>query len=158
MGRIVDLLTEVATALEEGPDGPGLPVEDRQRLRGEWPEDDIEDAIALVRQDLLQDELVDCADSLSARMIDLLGAFGEEAAFRRAQAGQAVLDLDVIGQLARRVARLEEVLEFLRDGAPPDRRGFDTLRERLANAGIEAEMRDQWPGMDEQDDEEDEDP
>ena len=38
------------------------------------------------------------------------------------------------------VARLEEILEAYREGAPPDRRGFDTLQRRLADHGIEDEM------------------
>jgi hypothetical protein len=147
MGRIVDLFAEVAAAIEEGPEGLVLLTEDRERLKSGWPEDDIEDAIALVRDNLLQGELIDCADSLSSRLIELLGAFGEEAAFQKAEAGQAFVSLDVLGQLTRRVARLEEVLEVFRDGAPPDRGGFDALTRRLADAGIEAEMRDEWPGM-----------
>lgn len=152
MGRIVDLLAEVAVAIEEGPQGMAVPLEDRERLKGDWPEADIEDAITLVRDNLLQGELVDCADSLSTRLIELLGAFGEEAAFQKAEAGQAFVSLDVLGQLTRRVARLEEVLEIFRDGAPPDRRGLDALTQRLADAGIEADMRDEWPGMNDEDD------
>jgi hypothetical protein len=157
MGRIVDLFAEVAAAIEEGPEGLVLPNEDRERLGADWPDADIEDAIALVRDNLLQGELLDCADSLSVRLIDLLGAFGEEAAFRTAQDGQAVVSLEVIGQLARRVDRLEEVLEVFRDGTPPDRRAFDVLRQRLADAGIEADMRDEWPGMNDDEDEESDD-
>jgi hypothetical protein len=38
------------------------------------------------------------------------------------------------------VARLEEVLEAYREGASPDRRGFDALQRRLADHGIEDEM------------------
>lgn len=152
MGRIVDLFAEVAAAIEEGPEGLVLPTEDRERLKSDWPEDDIEDAIALVRDNLLQGELIDCADSLSSRLIELLGAFGEGDAFQKAEAGQAFVSLDVLGQLTRRVARLEEVLEVFRDGAPPDRSGFDALTQRLADAGIEADMRDEWPGMNDEDD------
>jgi hypothetical protein len=48
--------------------------------------------------------------------------------------------LDVIGQLARRVDRVEEVLEAFRDDKGPDRRGFDELRRRLMDVGIEEEM------------------
>ena len=59
---------------------------------------------------------------------------------RNAQAGAGSLSLEVIGQLARRLARLEEVLEAYREGAPPDRRGFDGLQRRLADHGIEHEM------------------
>ncbi len=80
-------------------------------------------------------------------MIELLGQFGEEAAFAKLRAGAASLNSGEIGQLARRVDRLEEVLEVFRDGAPPDRTRFDALRGRLADQGIEAEM-----GADETDD------
>ncbi len=157
MGRMLDLLTEVAEAIEEGPEGLTLPIGDRDRLSSAsgWTDEDVEDAVALVRDNLLQGELVDSADTLSARLVEVLGSFGDEAAFQRAQAGQAFITLETIGQLARRVARLEEVLEVFREGSPPDRRGFDALTQRLANAGIEAEMRDQWPGMDQADEESD---
>ena len=141
MGRIVDLLGEVAAAADEGPEGLVLVPEDRERfVAGDWSDEDLDDALALVNDSLLQDELVAAADSLSGRMLDLLGSFGEEASFAKAAAGEAQLPLEVIGQLARRIARLEEVLELFRDSAPPDRRGFDALRARLANVGIEREM------------------
>ncbi len=147
MGRIVDLFAEVAAAVEEGPGGLVLPPGDWERLGAGWEEADIEDILALVRDSLLQGELVDSADSLSARLLDFLGTYGEADAFAKAQAGQAVLTLETIGHLARRVDRLEEILEFFRDGEPPDRRGFDELRRRLANAGIEAEMEEERPPM-----------
>lgn len=155
MGRMLDLLAEVAQAIEEGAEGLNLPVADRERLSSGWTDEDVEDAVALVRDNLLQGELVDCADSLSGRLVELLGSFGEKTAFEAAAAGQASLSLEAIGQLARRVARLEEVLHVFREGAPPDRRGFDALTQRLADAGIEAEMRDQWPDLGDQDEEED---
>jgi hypothetical protein len=50
------------------------------------------------------------------------------------------LSFEAIGQITRRVARLEEILEAYREGAPPDRRGFDALQRRLADHGIEDEM------------------
>jgi uncharacterized protein with von Willebrand factor type A (vWA) domain len=140
MGRIVELCSEVAAEAEEGPEGLVLPPEAWERLRAEWEDQDIEDALALVQDSLMQSELVESADSLSARLLGLLGAYGETSAFRRAEAGQAVLSLEAIGQIARRVARLEEVLETYREGTPPDRRGFDALRRRLADQGIEEEM------------------
>jgi hypothetical protein len=140
MGRIVDLCGEIAAASEEGPDGLFLPADAWERLRDEWNEEDIEDALSLVKESLLQGELVDAADSLSARLLEVLGAFGEADAFVRAQEGHAALSLETIGHLARRVDRLEEVLEAFRDSSPPDRRGFDALRRRLADAGIEHEM------------------
>jgi hypothetical protein len=55
-------------------------------------------------------------------------------------AGKAILTVETVGQLARRVGRLEEVLESHRDWGAPDRRGFDSLRRRLADHGIENEM------------------
>jgi len=140
MGRIVDLCGEVAAEAEEGPEGLVLPPEAWERLRGDWEDQDIEDALALVQDSLMQSELVESADSLSARMVDLLGAFGDEATFRKAQSGQAELGFEAIGQLTRRVARLEEILESYREGKPPDRKGFDALQRRLADFGIEEEM------------------
>ena len=47
----------------------------------------------------------------------------------------------MIGQLARRVDRVEEVLEAFRDDKGPDRRGFDELRRRLIDQGIEEQMK-----------------
>ena len=117
------------------------PAEAWDHLRKDWSDEDIEDAMAFVRDSLLQGELVEAADSLSARLIDVLGAFGDGAPFARAQAGAAALDLDTLSHVARRVARLEEVLEAFRDAKPPDRRGFDAFQRRLADVGIEEEMR-----------------
>ena len=144
MGRIVELCGEVAAEAEEGPEGLVLSPEAWERLRAGWPDEDIEDALALVQDSLMQSELVESADSLSSRLLDVLGAFGETSAFRQAEAGQGGLSVDVIGQLARRVARLEEILEPYREGAPPDRRGFDALQRRLADHGIEGEMEEGW--------------
>ena len=140
MGRIVDLISEVASEADIGPAGVELPADAFERLRGQWEEDDIDDARALVHDRLLQDELVEVADSLSARLLEVLGVFGSASGFQRAQAGGAVLDIDVIGQLARRLARLEEVLDTYREDPPPDRRAFEELRQRLMNLGIEEEM------------------
>ncbi len=140
MGRIADLFGEVAASADEGPEGLVLPPEEWDRLRADWSDDDIEDALVLVRENLLQGELVDAADSLSARLVELLGEFGDPKRFARCVEGGAALSLDVVGHLARRVDRLEEVLEIFRESAPPDRRGFDALQRRLADRGIEAEM------------------
>jgi hypothetical protein len=145
MGRIVDLCGEIAELAEEGPEGLVLAPDDWERLRGEWNDEDIEDALSLVRDSLLQGELVEAADSLSARLVEVLGAFGEAGAFARAEASGAALSLEIVGHLARRVQRLEEILEAYRDGAPPDRQGFDALQRRLADQGIEAEMRGEGP-------------
>jgi hypothetical protein len=140
MGRIVDLFGEVAAEADEGPEGLILPMDVWERLREDWKEEDIEDALTMVHESLLQGELVESADSLNCRLLDVLGEFGEATAFRRAEAGQGVLSIEIIGQLARRVARLEEVLEVYRDWAPPDRKRFDALRRRLMDVGIEKEM------------------
>lgn len=140
MGRIVDLCGEIAAAAEEGPEGLILPPDAWERLRADWDDEDIEDALGLVHDSLLQAELVESADSLSARLVEVLGAFGEAAAFRAAAADTGVLSFEALGQLTRRVARLEEVLEAYREGAPPDRRGFDALQRRLADHGIDTEM------------------
>jgi hypothetical protein len=140
MGRIVDLLGEVAAAAEEGGDGLVLPPDAWERLRADWDDEDIDDALGIVQAELLKAELVESADSLSARLVEVLGALGEPAAFAQAAAGQAVISVEVLGQLTRRVARLEEILEAYRDGAPPDRRGFEALQQRLADHGIEREM------------------
>jgi uncharacterized protein with von Willebrand factor type A (vWA) domain len=140
MGRIVDLFGEVAAEAEEGTEGLVLSPDAWDRLRGEWQDEDIEDALNLVQESLLQGELVDSADSLSARLVELLGGFGAEASFAQAAAGRGAVSIEEIAQLTRRVARLEEVLEIFRDGSPPDRAGFDALQRRLADLGIEREM------------------
>ncbi len=140
MGRIVDLCGEVAAVADEGPDGLVLSVEAWDKLRGDWSDEEIEDALGFVRDSLLQTELVEAADSLSARLVELLGTWGEPKAWAAAAVGDVRVPLDVIGQLARRVARLEELLEAFRDGRGPDRSAFDALRRRLIDRGIEDEM------------------
>jgi hypothetical protein len=140
MGRIVDLCGEVAAAAEEGPDGLILPPDVWERLRADWDDEDIDDALGLVHDSLLQAELVESADTLSARLVEVLGRFGDGDAFQKAAADNGVLSFEAIGQITRRVARLEEILEAYREGAPPDRRGFDELQRRLADHGIEEEM------------------
>lgn len=145
MGRILDLCGEVAAAAEEGPEGLVLPPDVWDRMRDDWTDEEIEDAIQLVHESLLQGELVESTDSLSARLVDLLGAYGDPEAFHRIEAGTASLDLETVGQLVRRVARVEEVLEAFRDTRSPDRRGFDRLQQRLADYGIEREMEDSDP-------------
>ena len=159
MGRIVDLFGEVAAEAEIGADGMELSPEAHERLREEWDDSDIEDALKLVYDAYLQNELVECADSLSARMVDVLGEFGSPTGFQIAQSGEAVLSLETISQLARRVFRLEEVLESYREGEPPDRAGFDELRRRLMDVGIEEEMSldDDAPTVPRLSDEDDED-
>jgi hypothetical protein len=140
MGRIVDLCGEVAAAADEGPEGLALSPEAWEKLRAEYSDEDIEDALAFVKDSLLQSELVEAADSLSARLVELLGGWGEAKAWAAAVEGHASMTLDVIGQLARRVDRVEEILEAYRDEKGPDRKGFDELRRRLMDHGIESEM------------------
>jgi hypothetical protein len=154
MGRIVDLCGEVAAVAEEGPDGLLLPAEAWDKLRGDWSDEDIEDALGFVRDSLMQSELVEATDSLSARLVEVLGTWGEPRAWQAAVEGHASLALDVIGQLARRVDRVEEILGVYRDDKGPDRQGFDALRQRLMNVGIEEEMaRDDEPGETDEPDE-----
>lgn len=140
MGRFVDLLAEIATEADEGLDGLTLSPEAWDRFRADWKDEDIEDALTLVRENLIHIELTEAADSLSARLVEVLGRFGSVAAYKEAAGGKARISLDAISQLARRVDRLEELLEPFREGAPPDRRGFDALQSHLANLGIETEM------------------
>jgi len=140
MGRIVDLCGEIAAAAEEGEEGLMLPPDAWDQLRQDWSDEDIEDALSLVTDSLLQAELVEAADALSAQMLDVLGSFSEDEAYGQLQAGHPSLTVDAISSLAHRVERLEEILEAYRDGNGPDRSGFDALRRRLADYGIEAEM------------------
>jgi hypothetical protein len=144
MGRIADLCGEVAAAAEEGPAGWALPAEAWDRLREEWPDADIEDALRLVEDSLRQSELVEAADSMSARLVELLGTWGEARAWTAAVEGHASISIEVIRQLAHRLDRLEEALEFFREQKGPDRRAFDALQRRLMDQGIEEEMRPDW--------------
>jgi hypothetical protein len=144
MGRIVELCGEIAAAADEGPEGLVLPPEAWDRLRGDWSDEDIEDALAFVRDSVLQSELVEASDSLSTRLVELLGTWGDAEGWAEAVAGRATLGVEVIRQIAHRLDRLEEILEVYRDEKPPDRRGFDRLQRRLMDQGIEDEMRPDW--------------
>jgi hypothetical protein len=141
MGRIADLCGEIAAAADEGEEGLVLSAEARERLREEWSDADIEDALGFVRDSFLQSELVEAADSMSARLLELLGTWGEARAWTAAVEGHASVSIDVIRQLAHRLDRLEEILELFRDEKGPDRRAFDELQRRLMDQGIEDEMR-----------------
>src|SRR5512143_117361 len=99
MGRIVDLCGEIAAVADEGPEGLLLPPDAWDRLRETWSDEDIEDALGFVKDSLLQSELVESADSLSARLVELLGEWGEDGPWRDALEGRAVLTVDVIRQL-----------------------------------------------------------
>src|SRR5688572_22528714 len=98
MGRIVDLCGEVAAAAEEGPDGLVLPVEAWDALRKEWSDEDIDDALSLVHDSLLQAELVEAADSLSAHLLDVMGAFAEPLVFQEIATGESMVTADTLGQ------------------------------------------------------------
>ncbi len=148
MGRIGDLCSEIASVVDEGPDGFVLPVEAWERLGADWPEEDIEDGINFVTQSIFQSELVEAADSLSTRLLEVLGAYGEEKAFASATSGGATIDIGVIRQLAHRLEGLEEALEVFRDEVVPDRRGFDELQRRLIDEGIEHQMHPDWEDQD----------
>ena len=144
MGRIVDLCGEVAAVVEEGAEGLVLPIEAREELLADWSDEDIDDALGFVTDSYLQSELVDAADSLSARLVEMLGAYGEEKAFDVAAEGKATLGIDEIRQLAHRLDRLEEILDVFREEGLPDRQGFEALRKRLLDHGIEDEMQPDW--------------
>src|SRR5438045_9517690 len=88
MGRIVDLLGEIAAAAEEGGEGLVLPTEAWERLRADWDDEEIDDALGLVHDSLLQADLVESADSLGARLVEVLGTFGQEAAVEGLAAGR----------------------------------------------------------------------
>jgi hypothetical protein len=155
MGRIVELCAEIAEVAEEGPEGLLLPPADWDRFSQDFTDEEIEDALSLVNESLYQSELVEAADSLSARLVDFLGGLGEASAFARAEQGQARLPVEVIGQLVRRVTRLEEILDLVRDAAPPDRRGFEALKRRLAHLGLEEEtLEEQEPRQRDEDEDE----
>ena len=109
MGRIVDLCGEIAASAEEGPEGLILPPDVWERLRADWDDEDIEDALGLVRDSLLQAELVESADSLSARLVEVLGRFGEAGAFQKATADDAALTFEAVGQLNTRLGQQREV-------------------------------------------------
>jgi hypothetical protein len=141
MGRIVDLCGDIAAAADEGPEGLALPPDAWDRLRQSWSDEDIEDALGFVKDSLLQSELVESADSLSVRLVELLGGWGSSKGWRDAVEGRATIGVDVIRQLAHRLDRLEEILDLYRDQKGPDRRGFDRLQRHLMDEGIEDLMR-----------------
>ncbi len=144
MGRIVDLCGEIAAAADEGPEGLALPPEAWAQLRQYWSDEDIEDALGLVRDSILQAELVESADSVSTHLVELLGRWGEAKGWKEAVGGRATLTVDALRQIAHRLERLEEILELYREQKGPDRRGFDRLQRRLMDQGIEDEMQPDW--------------
>ena len=141
MGRFADLCGEIASEADEGPDGLIVPSETLARLReAGWAEDDVSDALEFVHLTLIQNELVDAADSLSARLVEILGAYAEDEAFDSAVAGRARISIDVIDQLVRRVSTLERVIGPLRESTPVDHAALDRLERRLADRGLEGAM------------------
>ena len=144
MGRIVDLCGEIAAVADEGPEGLALPLDAWDRLRQHWSDDDIEDALGLVKDSLLQSELAESADNVSTHLVELLGRWGDAKGWKEVIAGRATLSVDVLRQIAHRLEGLEEILELHRDQKGPDRRGFDRLQRRLMDQGIEDEMQPDW--------------
>ena len=140
MGRLVELITDVAASADEEGTSLSLSPGDFDRLRDDWGDDEIEDALLLAQTAFHHEAVNEAADSLSARVIEILGTFADEKRFASCAAEDAPIATETLAQLARSVAYLEEALSLVRDAPPPDRTQFNTLLERLANRGIEAEM------------------
>lgn len=140
MGRLIELITNVAASADEQGTSLALSAGDFDRLRDDWGDDEIEDALALAQTAFHHEAVNEAADSLSARVIEVLGAFADEKRFKSAADPDAPLPTETIAQLARSVSYLEEALALVRDAPPPDRVLFDKLLERLVNRGIEDEM------------------
>lgn len=140
MGRFIDLCAEVAAEADEGGEGFVLPPDAWERFRQDFADDEIEDALKIVRENYLQGDLVDAADSLSGSLVEILGGFGAPSAFAGAEKeGGVRLSLEIVDSLARRLSRLENILGEYRDGTPPDRKGFDALMDRLLDHGLESD-------------------
>jgi antitoxin component HigA of HigAB toxin-antitoxin module len=140
MGRIVELITDVAASADEEGVNLKLPMVDFDRLRDDWGDDEIEDALALAQTAFHHEAVNEAADSLCARVIEVLGTFADEKRFAGACEEGAPLPVDALAHLARSVAYLDEALNLVRDAPPPDLTRFNQLLERLANRGIETEM------------------
>ena len=146
MGRIVELITDVAASADEAGVNLSLPPVDFDRLRDDWGDDEIEDALALAQTAFHHEAVNEAADSLSARVIEVLGLFADDKRFAACDAADAVITTEILAQLARSVSYLEEALSLVRDAPPPNRELFDKLLEKLANRGIEDEMAPLPPG------------
>ena len=140
MGRLVELITDVAASADEAGTSLVLGTADFDRLRDDWGDDEIEDALALAQTAFHHEAVNEAADSLCARVIEVLGTYADEKRFASAADPGAPLTIDTLAHLARSVSYLEEALTLVRDAPPPDRTKFDKLLERLANHGIEDEM------------------
>lgn len=140
MGRLIELITDVAASADEEGTTLALSAGDFDRLRDDWGDDEIEDALLLAQNAFHHEAVAEAADSLSARVIEILGTFADEKRFAGSGEPDAVLPTETLAQLARSVSYLEEALSLVRDAPPPDNTLFSKLLERLANRGIEAEM------------------
>lgn len=140
MGRLIELITDVAASADEAGTNLTLSPADFDRLRDDWGDDEIEDALALAQTAFHHEAVNEAADSLSARVIEVLGLFADEKRFASAAEPGAPLPTETLAHLARSVAYLEEALSLVRDSPPPDHTQFNKLLERLANRGIETEM------------------
>lgn len=140
MGRLIELITDVAASADEAGANLTLPPADFDRLRDDWGDDEIEDALALAQTAFHHEAVNEAADSLSARVIEVLGLFADEKRFASTADPDAPLPTETLAHLARSVAYLEEALSLVRDAPPPDNTLFNKLLERLANRGIEDEM------------------
>jgi antitoxin component HigA of HigAB toxin-antitoxin module len=152
MGRIVELITDVAASADEEGAKLTLPMVDFDRLRDDWGDDEIEDALALAQTAFHHEAVNEAADSLCARVIEVLGTFADEKRFASAGEDGAPVPVEALAHLARSVAYLDEALSLVRDAPPPDLTLFNKLLERLANHGIEAEMTP-LPAMEKDEDE-----
>jgi hypothetical protein len=137
MGRFIDLCAEVASEADEGEEGLILSPDAWDRFREDFNDEDIEDALKIVQENLVQEELVNAADSMSAYMVDVLGVYGSEKGFAEAVKDGAVLTLGEIAGLVRRTSRLEDILTGYREGSPLDRSGLDALARRLLDRDAE---------------------
>jgi hypothetical protein len=140
MGRLVELITDVAASADEEGTKLSLAASDFDRLRDDWGDDEIEDALALAQTAFHNEAVNEAADSLSARVIEVLGTFADAQRFAATKEKDALIGTETLAQLARSVAYLEEALSLVRDAPPPDQTLFNQLLERLANRGIEEEM------------------
>jgi len=140
MGRLIELITDVAASADEAGANLTLGTADFDRLRDDWGDDEIEDALALAQTAFHHEAVNEAADSLCARVIEVLGTFADEKKFASAAEPGAPIPTDTLAHLTRSVAYLEEALALVRDSPPPDLTLFNQLQTRLANQGIEGEM------------------
>ncbi|MEO5762254.1 MAG: hypothetical protein ABIR28_08075, partial [Vicinamibacteria bacterium] len=84
MGRLIELITDIAASADEQGAALKLPTTEFDRLRDDWGDDEIEDALALAQTAFHHEAVNEAADSLSARVIEVLGAFADEDRFKAA--------------------------------------------------------------------------